>query len=1603
MTDGERTRAPEQAAEHERASAETAVVPAGVGRLPNRAMAALAAGFVVNRDAQVSQGAGPLDPTIASNIQSAIGSGQPLPAAQRSELEGFLGADLGSVRVHDDARADELSRSVNAKAFTTGVDVFFRSGQFQPGTNEGRRLLAHEVTHTLQRSAGKEGTVVAEDDASEREADAVADQFVVSRQATAAGTPPESPQSTGSVGTDRAVEPAVGRSPAVRRETEPDDDAATGDDAEGGPTGVSIPWRANAVRSIVIYFRPFTTLSEDEATRAAQAFLAANGNNFNFSRGEPNPLRLSGISHGRFIELMEQEERTEWTIAAAEADDLFSRLGITRRRFEESLSDRDELENVQEILEVFNRPIPELRDVVEIEFPPDAPPEDLALFRRFINEVFSGQQPTELAEGGNLFVSSAELAAVKELYEESEARRNEVLEQIETSQDHEQEGGVVQVDNVIESARAKVRIKNLAEQMNHEVEFEDREGARPIVARPVRGSITRPGGNGPENKITKGMDVAFSFQVTDRVSAYRVPHVSIRWQAVQKFTRSERQIETETTNYIDVRDDSLINDKTFEVDFPRTGNYEIRAIVNHNFYTADAFVLPIQVYSTDAVAEDLMERGDDGFVENAGQRPRGNTYDFEELSDLGSYDEGRRYFGTLTDEQFAAGTGSFDDGLRAINRDIATLQAAVDHYRNADPPDRQIIEWTEQRITRLQQTKSRIQSFSGGNANLPILIRGYYVSRTSGVPHKQLNVVAWFQRRIADDGEASYHGGLFDHTGVARHQDSNYRATRPSYLKMVEALFLELSEDYPDGNMVVRFQMYERDTATQRMVTFERQTETLLSDIADVAFSPVVGTVVNVVAAMLTVFPPTTGLGIAVGLAYNGASTAYEIGEAMESDTLNASHAVDVGLLALDLIPVIGKGIRGVATAGRTVREIGKGSRAYHLLTVGSRVAEYAGETYVMSQALVKELNETIGGQVLALAQQIERVEHLRAQGAPPQILRREMMSINAAERRLRSTTVRTIVNFAGQQAITLASPALAGRLAQGHVDRTRHRVPPPPNGEPDGPPRPRQHPDVEGRDRNDPDADARPEDGRDTRPDGAETRLPDAAPPPERIVIGGREIVVRPSGEVGDGVRVQFDPDSNGMISRIWVEVGSDATMRNLREHMPTVQLMQRYQGLSGAFRILITRLHNAIERFRGIEGEIALPVRRAFEAEAEVNKLVPMITERAVQLRRGGLTELQRADLMATIDHLREQLRDHRETLATAEAEIGLGYVAATGAPRSNAPALAAGYPPLSQAPGHYYVANPAGGYHLRRFQGSSDPPKQIAFDSNGRPVVQDRTNTRIVHPQPEALAVDEARTYTGPRGTTATATRRRDGTLTIESTVGPSLGRLGYEHHMLRGVEVLDRTGWERAHSQGNITGHESAFGILYAPQAVNQQFQRLGIEGFIRDLNGQVGSDVTLRLITETRAHPGTRRLESITYRVDAVAADGRRVRMYEARIEVQDSLDSPRVHASAERYFVPSEVSGRAPGTDPAPSRPDANANVVPAGPLPREVAELTSQMGQLVDRVGQVALRVEGMEHYRQILLEAQRELRLEPASPERQENARQTIADVEEQLSRFE
>ena len=90
--------------------------------------------------------------TAQSAADAVSSGGRPLALAERGFFEPRFGRDLSAVRVHDGARAGAAAHDINARAYTLGHHIAFAPGEFSPGTTGGRRLIAHELAHTLQQT-----------------------------------------------------------------------------------------------------------------------------------------------------------------------------------------------------------------------------------------------------------------------------------------------------------------------------------------------------------------------------------------------------------------------------------------------------------------------------------------------------------------------------------------------------------------------------------------------------------------------------------------------------------------------------------------------------------------------------------------------------------------------------------------------------------------------------------------------------------------------------------------------------------------------------------------------------------------------------------------------------------------------------------------------------------------------------------------------------------------------------------------------------------------------------------------------------------------------------------------------------------------------------------------------------------------------------------------------------------------------------------------------------------------------------------------------------------------------------------------------------------
>lgn len=123
-----------------------------------------------------------LENDTVDRINQERNHGQSLEQSIQTPMSQALGMDFHDVNVHTSQESHNLNRQLNSKAFTTGNDIFFREGEYQPNTTSGQNLIAHELTHVVQQSTGQVPTstsmkVNPPDDVFEKQAEAIAQKI----------------------------------------------------------------------------------------------------------------------------------------------------------------------------------------------------------------------------------------------------------------------------------------------------------------------------------------------------------------------------------------------------------------------------------------------------------------------------------------------------------------------------------------------------------------------------------------------------------------------------------------------------------------------------------------------------------------------------------------------------------------------------------------------------------------------------------------------------------------------------------------------------------------------------------------------------------------------------------------------------------------------------------------------------------------------------------------------------------------------------------------------------------------------------------------------------------------------------------------------------------------------------------------------------------------------------------------------------------------------------------------------------------------------------------------------------------------------------------
>ncbi len=118
--------------------------------IQKKSLASSIASLTIQRKGDGYMG-GEASSALVQQINNSKGGGHSMDKGTRGFMESRFGADFSNVRIHTNTNAIQMSRGLNAQAFTVGNDIYFNEGRYNPNSTSGKHLLAHELTHTLQQ------------------------------------------------------------------------------------------------------------------------------------------------------------------------------------------------------------------------------------------------------------------------------------------------------------------------------------------------------------------------------------------------------------------------------------------------------------------------------------------------------------------------------------------------------------------------------------------------------------------------------------------------------------------------------------------------------------------------------------------------------------------------------------------------------------------------------------------------------------------------------------------------------------------------------------------------------------------------------------------------------------------------------------------------------------------------------------------------------------------------------------------------------------------------------------------------------------------------------------------------------------------------------------------------------------------------------------------------------------------------------------------------------------------------------------------------------------------------------------------------------------
>lgn len=898
----------------------------------------------------------------------------------------------------------------------------------------------------------------------------------------------------------------------------------------------------------------------------------------------------------------------------------------------------------------------------------------------------------------------------------------------------------------------------------------DETGAPPAFPRPIRGEIRQP------TVINVGNATSFTFEHLGRdiLMGSASPRISIQWfvygsdgeHASSAGDAPDVQLAHEDMEYLDVPSEES---HPFAATLTTPGHFAVHAFVTHDWYYPAHFTSTFEVVTSDVRLDRMLAHDAESFGVVDPETARAHEFDVpaSEGDRMGGVREGELFSDVASDESWATGV---DEETR-LGDEIARLERVREVYAATDADT---VVSIDARLARLRAMQNRVHALGEMTSIRHAEVTAHYASSGASGRSSDLHVVVTFSLEGPSDARR-YVGELWDHTEMLPGEPIHLEVEEYGFHAMMEQLFDRLGAAYPSGVMAFSYQVWEHERPTSQFRELRRVTDTYDTVLDEVVFSPGVSMAVNIGAALLALFPPTSGIGIAIATTYNAFQTEHELEREVSTDRVRTDRQiVNCAQLLLDIIPAVGAASRTVELGGRIARVM--------------EVAGAAGDAYVFYDDYTVQLAQLRDNDVSELAQAYAELEEARANAASDRLEELEQ-NVERLRRRVEHRATEVFLEMAEQQAIMRLSMHALHRAA----DHMRSRA------EAEGETAPvRAGEEGAVHEEGTPSATRPREDGEEaaegetTSPVAASPHVDVTAPPAHGALShADMQRIQREFGAIPviaeEGWTTEVAIETVRTAEGIHVthlRVGTHARLEDVLGHHPMVGIIERYNGALGQVYRLFDDMRGYLAR-RGLPGGSLAhnpfePETVAWDAWHEVEKLERIIPEREAAIRKGHVTGDAADALRRSTEFLRDELERHREDVRRAiytgeglEAGSGTGSIRTR--EETTTAAIAAGYPRPATCEGggidnnHYwYIRAPEGSAFEYQLVRRSDAPSSA-------PILRLRRDGSAISIAREVSVLDSF--GESPRGAFDRLTARTtEGRVVALSGVAPTSLRLG-----------------------------------------------------------------------------------------------------------------------------------------------------------------------------------------------------------------------------------